>query len=176
MIAAQAVTLQVEQAVRQFLGYEAMLLDNHRLDDWAALLDDQIVYEIPMRIAARGDISAEFPANSFRVRDDLAMIRKRIERFGTGQNWSEDPASRTVRNVGSVYVDATADAGVYRAHSALTVYRQRAIDRAYEWIPARRIDDIRLHESGNVVDFRLLRRTIILAEIILQTPNLGIFL
>ena len=167
-----AITPDVEFAVRQFLGREAMLLDDGRLQDWVGLLDDAILYEIPLRISARKR-EDEFPAGAFRMHEDMAMIRKRLERMATAENWAEDPASRTVRTVGSIFVEEHEGDGIYRVHSALTLYRQRAIDRAYEWIPARRIDRIRVENGG---ECRLIRRTIILAETILQTPNLAIFL
>lgn len=163
---------EVDQAIRQFLGYEAMLLDGNRLEEWAALLDPAIIYEVPMRIVAKGGGSNEYPANSFRIRDDMAMIRKRLERAGTAENWSEDPPSRTVRNVGSIFIEPGGDDSTFRVHSALTLYRQRALDRAFEWIPARRDDLILVGEQG----CRLLRRRVILAETILQTPNLAVFL
>jgi len=162
----------VELAIRQFLGHEAMLLDNGRLADWAGLLAEEILYEIPMRISARKR-EDEFPKGAFRMHEDMAMIRKRLERMGTSENWAEDPASRTVRTVGSIFVEEDEGGGIYRVHSALSLYRQRAIDRAYEWIPARRIDRIRVGDRG---ECRLVRRTIILAETILQTPNLAVFL
>ncbi|MGE4429623.1 MAG: aromatic-ring-hydroxylating dioxygenase subunit beta [Sphingobium sp.] len=166
------ITPAVEFAVRQFLGREAMLLDNGRLEDWVGLLDEDILYEIPMRISARKR-EYEFPKGAFRMHEDMAMIRKRLERMGTSENWAEDPASRTVRTVGSIFIEEDEGDGVFRVHSALALYRQRALDRAYEWIPARRIDRIRVGAAG---DCRLVRRTIILAETILQTPNLAVFL
>ncbi|NKJ00931.1 aromatic-ring-hydroxylating dioxygenase subunit beta [Novosphingobium sp. SG707] len=167
-----AITPEIDIAIRQFLGYEAMLLDTGRLEDWAGLLDEAILYEIPMRISARKR-EDEFPAGAFRMHEDMAMIQKRLERMRTNENWAEDPASRTVRTVGSVFIEADEGGGVYRVHSALTLYRQRAIDRAYEWIPARRTDRIRIAADG---ECRLMRRTVILAETILQTPNLAVFL
>jgi len=148
-----------------------MLLDTGRIEEWVGLLDEGIVYEIPLRIAARKR-EDEFPKGAFRMHEDMAMIRKRLERMGTSENWAEDPASRTVRTVGSVFVEADEGDDIYRVHSALTLYRQRALDRAYEWIPARRVDRIRVQADG---DCRLVRRTVILAETILQTPNLAIF-
>jgi 3-phenylpropionate/cinnamic acid dioxygenase small subunit len=167
-----AIMPAVEFAVRQFLGREAMLLDNGRIDDWVGLLDEGILYEIPLRISARKR-EDEFPKGAFRMHEDMAMIRKRLERMGTNENWAEDPASRTVRTVGSIFVEEDEGDDIYRVHSALSLYRQRALDRAYEWIPARRIDRIRVGADG---ECRLVRRTIILAETILQTPNLAIFL
>lgn len=166
-----AVTPAVEFSVRQFLGREAMLLDTGRIDEWVGLLDEGIVYEIPLRITARKR-EDEFPKGAFRMHEDMAMIRKRLERMGTSENWAEDPASRTVRTVGSIFVEADEGDDIYCVHSALTLYRQRALDRAYEWIPARRVDRIRVQADG---DCRLVRRTVILAETILQTPNLAIF-
>lgn len=162
----------VEFAIRQFLGLEAMLLDNGRLEEWVGLLDESILYEIPLRISARKR-EDEFPKGAFRMHEDMAMIRKRLERMGTAENWAEDPASRTLRTVGSIFIEAHEADGIYRVHSALSLYRQRAIDRAYEWIPARRIDRIKIDEADGC---RLVRRTIILAETILQTPNLAVFL
>lgn len=167
-----AITPDVELAIRQFLGREAQLLDSNRLEDWAALLDENILYEIPMRIVAR-DPEDEFPKGAFRMREDMAMIRKRLERSGTAENWSEDPPSRTVRTVGSIFIENDGEDGIYRVHSALTLFRQRAIDRAFDWIPARRIDRIGVSDDGTC---RLVRRTVILAEAILQTPNLAVFL
>lgn len=162
----------VMQRITQFLGLEALLLDSLRFDEWLVLLDDSIIYEIPMRLATRKDAPDEYPAGAFRMHDNLAMIRKRIERADTGENWAEDPPSRTVRNVGSVYVVAAEPEDQYLVHSALTLFRQRGLDRAFDWIAARRRDVIRIEEGG----CKLVRRTILLPETILQTPNLGIFL
>lgn len=166
-----AITSDVEFSIRQFLGHEAMLLDNTRLDDWLALLDEDILYEIPMRIVARKR-DDEFPAGYFRMHENMAMLKKRLERMKTDENWAEDPASRTVRNIGSIFVEEHEGDQLYRVNSAITLFRQRAIDRAYEWIPARRIDRIRIGEDGQC---KLVRRTVILAETILQTPNLAVF-
>lgn len=170
--AATGIAADVHIRISQFLGLEALLLDTRQLEEWLALLDDDIVYEIPMRLVTRKGASDEYPLNSFRARDDLAMLRKRVERSYTNENWAEDPPSRTMRNVGSILVEAGDTSDVYLVHSALTVYRQRGLDRAFDWIPARRRDLIRVEEHA----CKLVRRTVILAETILQTPNLAIFL
>lgn len=165
------ISADIELRIRQFLGYEAFLLDNRRIEEWVGLLDPAIIYEIPLRIAAKS-AAGEFPQGSFRVSDNLAMIRKRLDRLGTSENWAEDPPSRTVRTVGSIYIEPGDDEGVYRVHSTLTLFRQRALDRSHDWLPARRVDLIR--EDGR--QCRLLRRTVELPETVLQTPNLSVFL
>jgi 3-phenylpropionate/cinnamic acid dioxygenase small subunit len=158
--------------ISQFLGLESRLLDENRLSEWLAILDDEIIYEVPMRIVDDREGKNEFPPNSFRMRDDMAMLRKRVERTTTGEAWAETPPSRTVRVVGSIAVDTTDRQNIYLVHSAVLTYRQRALEHGFDLIPARRRDLIRIHDGS----CKLLRRTIILAEAVLQTPNLGIFL
>ena len=89
------------------------------------------------------------------------------------RNYRGDVPMNCVERFSGHVLEADEGEGIFRVHSALSLYRQRAIDRAYEWIPARRIDLIRFGDNG---ECRLVRRTVILAETILQTPNLAIFL
>lgn len=86
----------------QFLGYEARLLDNEDFDAWLELLDPAIDYEIPIRLSVVRDSAQQFTTGAYRLKDDLAMIRKRVERTTTEEDWSEAPLSRTLRSVGSI--------------------------------------------------------------------------
>ncbi len=167
-----AIDAEILSRITQFLGYEALLLDENRLSEWVTLLAPEIIYEVPMRLSVKRGEAGEFPTDAFRVRDDLPMILKRLERTTTSENWSEDPPSRTVRNIGGIFVEVTDQADYFTVHSTMIVFRQRALDVARDLIPARRRDLIRVEVDRCI----LCRRTIILAETILQTPNLGIFL
>ena len=166
------VDASVVTAITQFLGYEARLLDEGRLQDWVGLLSPNICYEVPIRQAGQHGSVDEFPAGAFRIRDNLSMILKRIERTGTGHGWAEDPPSRTIRNVGSICVEATDKADHYCVHSTSLIYRERAIDEAWDLIPVRRYDIIKLTEGKWILE----HRSVILAQRILRTPNLGIFI
>jgi 3-phenylpropionate/cinnamic acid dioxygenase small subunit len=163
-------TVQLREAVTQFLALEAMLLDEGRFDDWYAMLDDAIVYEAPLRLATikRGD---EMVAGAYRFADDKKIIRTRIDRIKTGNAYAESPPSRTVRSVSSVAILGE-NGGVVTVSSTLIVYRQRANDPSGDTIHARRNDRLRFTPDG----LRLCARTVILAEVSLSTPNLGIFL
>jgi hypothetical protein len=77
-----------------------------------------------------------------------------------------------MRLVGSVLVQRTADADVVEVNSALLVYRQRGIDNHFDLIPCRRNDTLRLTPQGP----RLLTREVVLTEVGIATPNLGVFL
>jgi 3-phenylpropionate/cinnamic acid dioxygenase small subunit len=171
MTASTTDLLTVRSTIEQFLGTEARLLDEGDLEGWYLLLDDEMYYETPIRV------STELPRDevirgAFRIRDDKAAIRTRIDRYNTGMAYSEVPPSRTLRLVGSIEVRATDQPGIYAVASALVLYRQRGIDPYFDLIPARRNDLISITPTGA----RLQRREVILTETSLATPNLGLFL
>lgn len=158
-------------AVSQFLALEAKLLDEGREVEWLDLLDEDLIYLIPIRQATYPR-SNEVDRSAFRVRDTKAHIRARVDRIDTGHAYSEVPPSRTMRLVGSVCVEQSAHSDVVKVSSSLLLYRQRGIDPHYDLIPCRRNDELRRVSSG----FRLLSREVILTETSLVTPNLGVFL
>jgi len=157
--------------VTQFLALEAKLLDEGREEDWLELLDEELLYVVPIRLATENRAD-EIQRGAFRIRDTKYHVRMRLQRLGTGHAYSEIPPSRTLRVVGSVLVQRTADADVIEVSSALLVYRQRGIDDHFDLIPCRRNDTLRLTAEGP----RLLTREVVLTEVGIATPNLGVFL
>jgi 3-phenylpropionate/cinnamic acid dioxygenase small subunit len=155
---------------QNFLALEAKLLDQRRFDEWFEMLDDNIAYHVPIRLA-RLAYGEEMPEDAYRIRDDKGLIRIRIDRLKSGYCWAETPPSRTLRVVGSLIVERKAD-DLYAVESAMILYRQRGHDQLGDVIPVRREDELRLTGAGP----RLLKRTAIITEVVLTTPNLGVFL
>lgn len=155
----------------QFLAHEARLLDEGREEDWFTLLDDDLLYTIPIRQATEPR-SNEVDRSSFRVRDTKTHVRTRLDRINTGIAYAEVPPSRTLRVVGGVEVAPTDEPDVIAVFSSLLLYRQRGIDPHFDLIPCRRNDRLRLTPAGP----RLLSREVILTETSLATPNLGVIL
>ena len=153
-----------------FLSREAKLLDERRFDEWFDMLDDAIVYHVPIR-ETRLAYPDEHAGGGYRIRDNKALIRVRIDRLKSGFAWAETPPSRTTRVVGSIMAE-TGEDGTIRAESAMLLYRQRGHDAPGEVIPVRRADILRLTDDGP----RLLRRDAFIAEVVLSTSNLGVFL
>jgi 3-phenylpropionate/cinnamic acid dioxygenase small subunit len=158
-------------SVTQFLALEAKLLDEGREEDWLELLDEELLYVVPIRLATE-DRADEIQHGAFRIRDTKYHVRARIQRLATRHAYSEIPPSRTLRVVGSVLVQRTADADIVEVTSALLLYRQRGIDDHFDLIPCRRNDTLRLTAQGP----RLLTREVVLTEVGIATPNLGVFL
>jgi 3-phenylpropionate/cinnamic acid dioxygenase small subunit len=162
---------ELREHAADFLAREALILDERRFRDWFALLDDEIDYDVPIRIAMR-NYADEFPPGAFRIKDCKAHIQTRIARLESDHAWAEVPPSRTLRVVGSVLVDATESADVISVVSAMILYRQRGHDDPGDVIPVRRHDLLRVTEEG----FKLLKRKALITHAVLQTPNLGVFL
>jgi 3-phenylpropionate/cinnamic acid dioxygenase small subunit len=162
--------LEMTLVAQEFLATEAKLLDERRFWDWYALLDDQIVYHVPLR-QARMAFEDEVPAGAYRILDSKKHIETRLKRLDSGAAWAETPPSRTVRVVGSVMARPTDRADVIGVDSALLLYRQRGHDERGVVIAVRRHDPLRLTAAGP----RLLRRDALIAEAVLMTPNLGVF-
>ena len=162
--------LELTLLAQEFLGVEAKLLDERRFREWYALLDDDIVYHVPLR-QARMAFEDEVPPGAYRLCDTKRHIETRLKRIESGAAWAETPPSRTLRLVGSLLVETTDRPDVIVAESALLIYRQRGHDDRGDVIPVRRRDELRLTSAG----VRLLRRDALITEAVLTTPNLGIF-
>lgn len=167
----QGATLgELQSLASDFLAREAKLLDERRFWDWFALLDDALVYHVPLR-QARLEFDKEVPPGAFRIHDSKAHIETRLKRMDSGAAWAETPPSRTLRVVGSLIVETTGQPDVLKVENALLLYRQRGHGEVGDVIPVRRQDELRLTADG----IRLLRRTALLSEAVLTTPNLGVF-
>jgi p-cumate 2,3-dioxygenase beta subunit len=113
-----------EADVTRFLYREAALLDEWRLDEWAALFTEDAAYLIPANDVPDGDPNRDLMI----VDDDRERILARVKRLKSRHAHREYPTSRTRHQVGNILVDTDAD-GTIRATAAFTVWRFRN-DRA----------------------------------------------
>lgn len=153
---------------QNFLAKEAKLLDERRFEDWLAMLDENIIYHVPIR-EAKLNFADEHASGAYRINDVRSLVETRVKRLNSGQAWAEIAPSRTLRMVGSVIAEREGD--IINAESALIIYRQRGHDDPGELIPVRRQDQLKVTDDG----VKLLRRDAFITEVVLTTPNLGIF-
>ena len=84
--------------VEDFLYREAELLDAWRLDDWAAMLDEEATYYVPPTDKPEADHGDAL----FIVADDAVRLRERILRLKDPACHVEYPPSRTRRLISNV--------------------------------------------------------------------------
>jgi p-cumate 2,3-dioxygenase beta subunit len=116
MNAAEITRAQVED----FLFEEAALLDAWRLDDWLALLTDDVTYRVPSN-----DAPGDSPAEAlFLVADDARRLRERVLRLQDRNAHAEFPHSRTRRMISNVRIVSRAGPDL-SVEANFVVYRHR---------------------------------------------------
>ncbi|MBM4764993.1 aromatic-ring-hydroxylating dioxygenase subunit beta [Bacillus sp. B15-48] len=167
---------QVERAVvdeiKDFLHYEAMLLDDyHLLWDWFQLLTDDFLYQIPVRVSReRHSGQSLYPEGSFHQNDNKFFILKRLERLETEKAWAEESPSRVRRVISGVMVMPGEDENHYHVRSSFVLYRGR--DRIEgDVLFGQRHDLLRRDTDG----LKLAHRVVYLDHTTLPTRNLSFF-
>src|SRR5437899_1577388 len=92
------VTSALDRTVEKFLHAEALLLDRHLYEEWINLWTPDGIYWVPIVPNTSPDDQISI------IYDDMAQLRKRIERFQSGQAWVQDPQPGLVRTVSNVQV------------------------------------------------------------------------
>jgi 3-phenylpropionate/cinnamic acid dioxygenase small subunit len=151
---------------------EAELLDQRRHHEWLAMLTDDVVYRMPVRVTSPHTLDGSTLSHMSHFDEDRYSLEKRVARFDTEHAWAEDPPSRTRRHVSNIRVWEGDSPGDVVATSSILLFRSRGDVHESDLISAGRTDVIR------EVDGRLLiaRRDILVDESVLRTQNLAIFL
>lgn len=165
--------LRLRGVCETFLYREAELLDNRELNSWYELLTEDIQYRIPIRTTRERSADTEFSDVSFHMKEDRSSLRVRIERMGNDFAWSEDPPSRTRRNVSNVRIeDVDEDAGEVTLRDNLLVYLSRDDQVEPDLLSAERTHVLRRSDGS----WHLAERTIHLDHTIVPTDSLTILL
>lgn len=111
-------------AVEDFLYREAALLDEWRLDEWLALMTEDVRYLVPATDLPEGDPQVTLGL----IDDDLARLRGRVERLNSAKAYREFPWSRTRRLVTNVRLIPDSPPGQVHAAATFAAYRYRKGD------------------------------------------------
>jgi len=125
-----------------FLYAEARMLDEWRLEEWAALFTEDGEYLVPPNDNPDGD-----PAKTlFLIFDDHHRLRERARRLLKRTAHAEFPRSRVRHMVANVEVEA-GEGDLQRIRSNFVVYRSRG--EGMEIYPGHAIHDVR-HVEGQI--------------------------
>lgn len=166
------VDLETRLDCEAFLYLEAECLDERRLQDWLALLTEDVDYRVPIRVTReRLTNLPEFSPVTYHLQGDLEALRARVARYDTEYAWAEDPPSRTRRFVSNVRVRAMESAEHLSVRSNLLIFRARG-DAPAALLSCERHDILR--RSGENV--KLARRSVYLDHTALPWENMALFL
>ena len=114
-------TRSLRQEVEDFLYAEATLLDEWRLDEWAALFTEDARYVVPTTDLPEGDPRQDLVF----IDDDIVRLRARVKRLKSRHAHREYPSSRTRRFISNVRVKEAGDGSLAVTANTL-VYRFRS--------------------------------------------------
>ena len=168
----------LKQEVEDFLYAEAELLDQRQFKEWLALLDEDIVYFMPMRRNVKyGRHAAQ---ENTRLGEDISWfdedkwtLTKRVEQILTGVHWAEEPLSRVCHLVSNIQLldvkPSVEEAKEVSVRSRFIVYQNRLEDETYFFV-GKRTDTLRQNGGG----WKLLKREIILDQNVLLAKALTV--
>lgn len=147
----------LRQEIEDFLFAEAALLDDWRLDEWLALLTDDVTYIVPATDARDADPSTTLSI----ISDDAKRLRARAEQLLGKHAWAENPPSRTrrlitnvrIRRADTTTVEATANFAVHRFRGDVA---ETFVGR-YEYTFVRRAEGLKIQIRKAILDLEALR-------------------
>lgn len=159
--------------VLEFLWDEAAILDRDDLGGWKAMLDEAIVYRMPVCVTRKRNSGESFETPTMHFDEDYLSIAFRIRRFTETQAWAADPPTRTRRFVTGVRAWESSAADTVEVTSSLLLVRSADDDYRTDLVTAERFDRIRFTADGTP---RLLERKIVADQTTIGTHNLAVFL
>ncbi|KIQ18460.1 aromatic-ring-hydroxylating dioxygenase subunit beta [Rhodococcus sp. MEB064] len=174
----RTVDVGTQHNVEQFLYAEADLLDSHRYKEWIEMFADDVRYRAPTRMTRTNrerhhEIAAD--DESAFIDDNKYFSRGRVRRYTSGLSWSEEPPSRTRRQITNIRVTLK-DSGELDVTSHFYVYRSRLATHQ-DWFVGERFDVLRPADTAVTgYPYTICSRKIVLQQTKLLAPSISVFL
>lgn len=154
-----------------FLYSEARALDRRDFETWHAMLAEDIIYQMPIRITQTKQHDG-IGHGMGHFDEDYASLTSRLRRLGMKSAWAEDPPSRTRRMVTNILVSPTDKDTEFEVVSYLHLLRSRGDEPDMSHLSCERRDRIRF--EGDVT--KICYRDITMDQSVLGMPNMAVFL
>lgn len=164
--------MELQYQITNYLNHEAFLLDNRRFQEWLDLLDENIIYRMPLRVTRENIDGSNLVNDMAFFEENKKSLTTRVNRLGTKSAWAEDPAPRTRHFVSNIMIEAGSDDNEIKVRSNFLFKRSRAGDIATEEIFGERLDV--LHKVNG--EWKIASRIIYPDQSVLTVMNLSMFL
>ncbi|MBW8763277.1 MAG: 3-phenylpropionate/cinnamic acid dioxygenase subunit beta [Microbacterium sp.] len=161
-----------QEDIREFMGREALALDERRFRDWLSFLSDDITYDVPLRVVREGLAEWELSPDGRIFQDNRQTLEVRVRRLETDFAWAEQPPSRTRHYVTNILIDKGEKPDEYEVSSYCLIYRSRGDSPDPNLVSAFRKDLVRRTADG----YELARRWAAIDQAVINAHNLSIFI
>lgn len=112
--------------VEDFLYHEARLMDDQQWEEWLDMFTEDIIYWIPCN-EYDGDPKRDLSI----VYDDHQRMKDRVWRLQSGWQHSQDPPSRTRRQVTNVEIEDSSDNELVISSNLALIELRKGVQRLY---------------------------------------------
>ena len=163
---------QLVHEVEQFLYREARLLDERNFDGWLEVFTEDLRYWVPVvSTRERGAQEVAGEDELAWLDDDKRTLSLRVKRLHTEFAYAEDPPSRTCRIISNIQVEPADKEDEVKVYSNFLIYKNR-LETETDLYSGHREDVLRRLDG----DWKIARRKLILAQNVLTSKNISIFL
>lgn len=163
--------MSVYMEIVNFLYREANLLDERNFGAWLDLLDETLVYRMPLRVTReKGDKEDIIKEMTFLEESKRSLVT-RVSRLKTSSAWAEDPPSRTRHFISNIMITEQSESEVH-VTSYFQMLRSRGSKTDVEQIFGHR-EDILQNTDGQ---WKLVNRIIYPDQSVLGIRNISNFL
>ena len=100
------INMELQYQITNYLNHEAFLLDHRRFQEWLDLLDENIIYRMPLRVTRENKDGSNIVDDMAFFEENKISLTTRVNRLGTKSAWVEDPAPRTRHFVSNIMIEA----------------------------------------------------------------------
>jgi len=158
--------------VTQLLYREAALLDHRKFEEWLDMLEDSIIYRMPLRVTRDSNDAPDVVEDMTFFEENKRSLITRVERLRTTSAWAETPPSRTRHFISNIVLLSGDNDDEIQVRSYFQVLRNRKDSLDVEQIFGERLDVLK-RVNGLL---KIQQRTIYADQTVLTTLNLSIFL
>ncbi len=158
--------------ISEFLMREAELLENRQFAEWLALLTEDILYNMPIRVTQENNEKSQGLSEGAWLSENRKSLEMRVKRITSRGALSEEPPSRTRHFVSNIRVRSGNQENEVEINSNLLLYRTRGDSSHYDLFSAERNDILRQMDG----QWKLARREILLDQTVLGAQDLSVFL
>lgn len=161
---------QVYREVRDFLFFEAELLDAGCYREWLELVTEDVHYFVPVRVTRERGAPTDLIETMGHMDEDHDSLEMRVLRLDTEAAWAEDPPSRSRHFVTNIRVATGEGEEELAVRSNLLLYRTRGDIPHFDMVSCERHDMLRREEGS----LRLANRRVILDQSTALTHNFAL--
>jgi 3-phenylpropionate/cinnamic acid dioxygenase small subunit len=118
-------TLDARANIWTFLIEEASALDEHRHDDWLALLTEDFIYEMPVPRSQEDPGRSPYDSPNFLAHESKSFLEMRFARVASDHAWSERPTAFIRHFVSNLRVSEGTETDHWEVSTNVLVARSR---------------------------------------------------